>query len=121
MSDLIETVASLARRCKRHRGTVTRWLKREDWPVRQVPPWSDDDVTAIESWMEYLQEDRAAEPEPDAYCAALITDAYPELLDAQYRRELDAYLLAIDGEPPDPDAARARLAAKLRQRAAALE
>jgi hypothetical protein len=42
-------------------GTITRLLAREDWPVRNAPPWTIADVAVIQRWRQQeLQEDRAA-------------------------------------------------------------
>ena len=43
-------------------STVSKMLKRPDWPVkRRAAPWPARDITAIQQWRQTLQEDRARE------------------------------------------------------------
>jgi hypothetical protein len=58
------TAAQLAAEISRDPGTVSRWLKRPDWPVKRKPPWSHDDIAVIAAWAEGLAPNLAA-PAPD--------------------------------------------------------
>lgn len=41
--------------------TVSKLLKRSDWPTRRHGPWSSVEVQQVKAWRESLQEDRARE------------------------------------------------------------
>jgi hypothetical protein len=45
--------------------SITRYLSREDWPVRREPPWTQLDLEVIRKWREGLQEDRSADAPAD--------------------------------------------------------
>ena len=42
-----------------NKGTLSRYLDREDWPVGRRPPWGPKDIEAVLAWQKTLQEDRA--------------------------------------------------------------
>src|SRR5438477_9778315 len=59
-SGKIHSLAELARRLRRHRSTISRWVRRHDWPFGEAPPWDEAIVPRIKSWArETLQENRA--------------------------------------------------------------
>ena len=41
-------------------STVSRYLRRADWPTGRAPPWSPGEIERIRRWRAGLQEDRAA-------------------------------------------------------------
>jgi hypothetical protein len=43
------------------KATMSRYLRRDDWPVSPAPPWTDEDVLAVRDWRQTLQDDRAAD------------------------------------------------------------
>lgn len=51
------------------KSTVSKYLKRPDWPVRRRSPWSADDVDRVSAWRVSLQDDRSEKggrPHPTA-------------------------------------------------------
>jgi len=46
------------------KSTVSKYLKRADWPARRRGPWSDEQVEKIKSWRLALQEDRSEKNTP---------------------------------------------------------
>lgn len=56
-----KTQAAFAKALDVHRGTMSKWTDRPDWPVRKSPPWSTADLAAVQKWRaDNLREDRAA-------------------------------------------------------------
>lgn len=52
--------ARLAAALDVRRPTVTRLMRRDDWPVGKSPPWTAQDVAVIQRWRaDALREDRA--------------------------------------------------------------
>lgn len=56
---MARTQRDLARTFSTTEATVSRWLKRSDWPVRRRGPWSEQDIETIEQWRLLLQDDRS--------------------------------------------------------------
>jgi hypothetical protein len=52
-------VSELARRVGRNKSTVSRWLRRDDWPWQRRGPWPAWLADKAKAWAAALQEDRA--------------------------------------------------------------
>lgn len=44
------TAAALAKALGRHPSTVSRWLRRDDWPYARRPPWPRKSLPDIVEW-----------------------------------------------------------------------
>lgn len=55
---IYETNEALALAVRRNPGTVSRWRRRPDWPVRRDPPWSGADVETVKRWAVEMRRNR---------------------------------------------------------------
>ncbi len=55
---LYETQGQFQRALGCGKSTMSRYLDRDDWPLRRVGPWKAGDLVIAQQWREGLQEDR---------------------------------------------------------------
>lgn len=48
---MFETITAFASAASRDKGTVSRDLKRPDWPISPQPPWDADDLIVYLDWV----------------------------------------------------------------------
>lgn len=46
------------------KGTLSKYLRRDDWPVRRTRPWGSADVEKARQWRLGLQDDRSDKAKP---------------------------------------------------------
>lgn len=63
---LCKTQTQLADALGVTKGTLSKYLRRDDWPVRRSRPWGDADVEAARKWRLGLQDDRSEKAKPAA-------------------------------------------------------
>ncbi|MGH7178597.1 MAG: hypothetical protein ACREJC_14565 [Tepidisphaeraceae bacterium] len=53
------TQAAFARALGVSGPTMSRYVRRDDWPVTRAPPWTAANLATVQRWRGELQEDRA--------------------------------------------------------------
>jgi hypothetical protein len=91
MAKVSSSKAELARSLKVAAGTVSRYLRRPDSPVKKLPPWNDRDLTRIRAWKRGLQEDRARDGGNDAVSTGIKLERM--LLTRAQRKRLEISLV----------------------------
>jgi len=84
--DAITTKSALAAHLGVSANTVSKYVKRDDWPVSAAPPWSATDLRTIEQWRSTeLREDRANETAKGPWSKRLVKE---QTLLTRLKREL---------------------------------
>jgi hypothetical protein len=93
----ITSKATLAARLGVHRSSVSRYVRRDDFPAKTSPPWTEADVKIIRDWQSALQEDRNEEH---------ASDRHPFYRQYGYRGNWQHPVVRHDCDPflPSPDA-----------------
>jgi hypothetical protein len=60
MKQKFETQGQFQRALAVAKSTMSRYLRRSDWPVRRTAPWNTEDLATVQRWRVGLQENRAA-------------------------------------------------------------
>jgi hypothetical protein len=59
MKKYFGTQGALQRELGIGKSTMSRWVRRDDWPVRRCPVWDAGDLFVIRRWQAELQPNRA--------------------------------------------------------------
>jgi len=81
------------------KSTMSRYVRRPDWPVKRFAPWSKADLAKVRRWRRGLQENRAQDAPDDPEFTAYCRREFPQLFDPEYWRRLREFLYN-DGELP---------------------